>query len=303
MSKRSLALVVALSLAAYAYAPDAAAVKVTRDPGPPPVATPPAAAKAAAVAAPSLPKLTAAQIVDKNTAARGGLVAWRAVKAMRITGQLDAGGKKDTKLPYTLEVKRPNKERMTLEFAGQTAIQVYDGQKGWKVRPYLNRNDVEPFSKEELQKAASQPQLDGLLIDSAVKGNKVEVEGTDMVEGKGAYRLKVTSKDGHTQRVWVDGSTFLEAKVQGSPRHFDGRMRDVETYLHDYRTIDGGLKMAFVAETHVDGERSVHSMTIENVKVNPQLDESVFGKPQTLAAATPARKFTMLTPAVAPKSH
>src|SRR5919109_5088799 len=37
-------------------------------------------------------KLTAAQIVDKNIAARGGLQAWHAVQSMSWTGKMDAGG-------------------------------------------------------------------------------------------------------------------------------------------------------------------------------------------------------------------
>src|SRR5919109_2558567 len=37
-------------------------------------------------------KLTAAQIVDKNIAARGGLQAWHAVQTMSWSGKLDAGG-------------------------------------------------------------------------------------------------------------------------------------------------------------------------------------------------------------------
>ena len=303
MSKRSLAICVALSLAAYAYIPNAAAVKVTRDAGAAPVATPPSAAARTAPVPANLPKLTAVQVVDKNVAARGGLTAWRAVKTMRITGQLDAGGKKDTMLPYTVEVKRPNKERFTLEFAGQTAVQVYDGKQGWKLRPYMNRYAPEPFTKDELQKAAAQPQLDGALIDYVAKGNKVELEGTEMVEGKGTYRLKVTPKNGPAQHIWIDGSTFLEAKVEGSPHRMDGKMHTVETYLRDYRSIGDGLKMAFVTETHVDGIKVARSMTIENVKVNPALDDSAFAKPQKVAAVTPERKFTMLTPAVAPKTR
>src|SRR5882757_1716258 len=35
--------------------------------------------------------LTAAQIVDKHVAARGGLQAWRAVQALSVTGKMDAG--------------------------------------------------------------------------------------------------------------------------------------------------------------------------------------------------------------------
>src|ERR1700675_2777897 len=36
--------------------------------------------------------LTAAQIVERNIAARGGLQAWRSVQAMSWAGKMDAGG-------------------------------------------------------------------------------------------------------------------------------------------------------------------------------------------------------------------
>ena len=52
-----------------------------------------------------------------------------------------------------MEAKRPDKSRVEIEFAGTTAVQVYDGTHGWKLRPFLNRSDVEPFRK----KAARDP--------------------------------------------------------------------------------------------------------------------------------------------------
>ena len=36
--------------------------------------------------------LSAAQIVDKNVAARGGLQAWRAVQTLSLQGKMGAGG-------------------------------------------------------------------------------------------------------------------------------------------------------------------------------------------------------------------
>ena len=100
------------------------------------------------------------------------------------TGKLDAG-EEGHPAAYTFQVKRPNKQRLTIDFAGHTALQVFDGEHGWKLRPYLNRPDPEPFSAEELRKAVAQPALDGPLIDYAAKGSQVELEGTEMVEGQG----------------------------------------------------------------------------------------------------------------------
>jgi outer membrane lipoprotein-sorting protein len=299
MSKLSLACALALTLAICTYAPDASAVKVVRDSTPPAPAVPPPRPATTAPVPANLPKLSATQIVDKNVAARGGLTAWRAIQSMSITGKLDAGGKKDTLLPYTLQVKRPNKQRLTIDFAGHTALQVFDGEHGWKLRPYLNRPDPEPFSAEELRKAVAQPALDGPLIDYAAKGSQVELEGTEMVEGQGAYRLKVTSKQGHKQHIWIDGSTFLEAKMEGNPRHFDGQMRKVETYLRDYRRVEG-VMLPFVAETRIEGVRGGHSMTIEKAELNDKIDDSAFAKPQALTAATmPAMPKMVTLPAAA----
>lgn len=69
-----------------------------------------------------------------------------------------------------MDLKRPDRVPFELEFNKETAIQVFDGVQGWKLRPHLNRKEVEPFSPEEMKTALKQGQLDGLLIDRAAKG-------------------------------------------------------------------------------------------------------------------------------------
>jgi outer membrane lipoprotein-sorting protein len=289
MSKLRLVCGLTLAIAISSYAPDAPAVKVTRDPNPPapPAVVPQPARPAQSAPAPHLPALTAAQIADKNAAARGGLKAWRAVKTMTMSGKLDAGGKKPTQLPFTLQVMRPHKQRVALEFAGQTALQVFDGEKGWTYRPYLGRTGAEPFSPEELRKSAAQDELDGPLIDYAAKGSKIVLEGTEMVEGRGNYRLKLTTKDGVERHIWIDGKTFLESKIEGNPHRFDGKMHGVQSYLRDYRSVDG-LIIPFESETRLDGVRVSHTLTLEKVVINPTIEDSAFTKPETLTASAKA---------------
>src|ERR1700737_554050 len=142
------------------------------------------AAVAAADMKPAPVNLSAAQIADKHVAARGGLQAWHAVQTLSVTGKIDAGSgdsaarsarlardgmgasvkhagtaapvapdkaadNQEGQLPFRLEMKRPRKSRLEIDFAGKTAVQVFDGENGWKLRPYLNRNDVEQFTAEE----------------------------------------------------------------------------------------------------------------------------------------------------------
>ena len=244
--------------------------------------------------------LTAAQIVEKNVQARGGLTAWRAVHSLEMKGKMDAGGNnrptipvpgvrkaaaapqrptEQVKLPFVMDLERGRKQRVEIEFNGQTAVQVYDGKQGWKVRPFLNRHDVEKYTPEELQAAATESDLDGLLIDYAAKGSQVELQGVDQVEGHKAYNLKVTDKAGHSRHVWVDAENFLEIKIEGTPRRLDGKYRPVATYLRDYRAVNG-LMMPYLLETVVEGYKDKEQIQIESIVSNPKLDESRFAIPR-----------------------
>jgi hypothetical protein len=255
--------------------------------------------------------LSAAEIVDKNVAARGGLQAWRAVQTLSLEGKLGAGGNQratlavprpkekslehipqrrveEVQLPFLMELKRGRKMRFELQFKGQTAIQVYDGANGWKLRPFLNRMEVEPYTADELKKASMQSELDGFLVDYAAKGSRIELDGVEKAEGRDTYKLKVTQKSGQSIHVWVDAQTFLETKVEGQPRRLDGTEHPVEVYYRDYRTVDG-LRIPFVLETRVlpvgktalgfrDTPAPPEKIIIEKVVVNPQFDEKLFSK-------------------------
>ena len=244
--------------------------------------------------------MSAAQIVDRNVAARGGLQAWHAVNAMTMSGQLEAGGTKNTRLPFTMTLKRPRKSRIEIRFNDQTAFQVYDGAQGWKVRPFLGRNEVEPYTPAEAKAAASWAELDGPLMDYAAKGTRIDVLGMEMVEGHRAYVLKLTLKDGTSRRVWIDASSFLEVKIDGDPRKLDGKMHNVAIFYRDYRK-EGGLVMPHTLETTVVGARGTHKLIIEKVTLNSQADDSLFAKPQiSVAKVTHPAPVAGVNPVLSP---
>jgi hypothetical protein len=261
-----------------------------------------------------VPSLTAAQVLEKHITARGGAQAWKAVQGLQLTGKIDAGtgdnyaramkivdaGKKATghgtnaeiaaanapteaaaqkQLPFTLDLKRPNKMRLEILVAGKTAVQVYDGQQGWKLRPFLNRTDSEPFTNEEAKTEAARDDLDGPLIGAAAKGARVDLDGAELVDGQPAYKLKVTQKNGDAKHVWVDAKSFLDVKIDGFPRHMDGKMHSVYVYQRDFHKLDGGVMIPFVQETAVDGYADKHKLVIEKAAVNPRLDDGLFAKP------------------------
>jgi outer membrane lipoprotein-sorting protein len=255
--------------------------------------------------------LSVDQIVAKHVAARGGLNAWHAVQTMSWTGTLDAGtgdstsrsaqfaeeamapktrkqiaarapdkvvAQKQVQLPFVVDMKRPTLSRVEIQFAGKTAVQVYDGKNGWKVRPFLNRNDVEPFTADELKESAGKWDMDGPLLDYAAKGTKVDFDKVEAVNGHDAYKLRLTAKDGTVQHIWIDAQSFLDVKIEGTPRRMDGKMRAVYIYQRDFRS-EKGVQIPHLLETAVEGYPDSHKMVIEKVAVNPALNDTLFAKP------------------------
>ena len=263
---------------------------------------------------PSAPALSVSQIVDRHLAARGGLSAWRAVQTLSVTGKVEVGAgdslarsrkialqgvgasvkraeraqaaadstkaaAAQVQLPFRLEKKRVHKSRLEIDVAGKTAVQVFDGEHGWKLRPFLNRNDVEPFTEDEANAESTESEVDGPLVDYAAKGTQIVLDGTESVDGHPAYKLKLTLKSGDVRHIWIDAQSFLDVKVEGSPRRMDGKLHDVFIYQRDFRSVNG-LKVPFEYVTAVEGVPGTHGMFVESVKVNPALEDARFAKPR-----------------------
>ena len=301
-------MVIALALSGHVFA-------ATRVPAPVANATVKAAAAAAPQPAVQVAPLSVEQIAQRNAAARGGLAGWQRIDAMTLSGKLDAGrtrrdggrvgmatstqGRAEAKalarktfaatgtvdggtviqLPFQLDLKRPAMTRLEIPFKGESAVQVYDGTNGWKLRPYLGRREVEPYNSTELKLAASQQQLDGALINYAAKGTRVALGGAELVEGHAAYKLTLTLKTGEVRHLWIDAQTFLDLKIDSAPRQWDGKLRQVSTYFRDYKPVQG-LLIAHRLETTVDGVRGSENIYVNQVALNPALPDDRFARPQ-----------------------
>ena len=82
---------------------------------------------------------------------------------------------------------------------------------------------------------------------------------------------------------WIDAESFLEVKIEGAPRRLDGRLHNVEIHYRDYRSVNG-LMIPYVLETAVQGVKATRKMTVEQVEVNPKIDDSAFLRPRVAAA-------------------
>jgi len=216
--------------------------------------------------------LTVDEIVDRHVAARGGLERWRAVRSLEVTGTQIAFS---VASPFTLQRQRPNLYRFEQKLFDQGVVLVHDGTAPWWVHPILGVEEPAETPDPEGMMTRRAAEFEGVLIDHKAKGHKVELLGQEELDGQDTYKLKVTLKDG-SEEIWhLDTKNFLEAARFAQATDL-GREVPGWTYFSDFRTVEG-----LVIPHREDREYSIRhvALTIEKVRVNPEIDPERFKRP------------------------
>jgi hypothetical protein len=251
-----------------------------------------------------LPLTAAAQtpesIVERALASRGGVDKIRAVHGERVTGRITFGPEAEG--PFVVELKRPRKMHMEFTIKGYTLVRVYDGKSaGWANNPFAGKNNPEAMSEEDLKNISEESDFDGPLVDYKAKGNQIEFAGKDNVEGKEAYRLKLTTKNSEVRFYLFDSETFVLLKWEGKRKYKDEEV-PVESYFLDYHDV-GGLQFAFEIDSGASVDEINEKILIDKIELDPEISEARFSKPAAPPAppapASPAAPATSPSPAPA----
>jgi outer membrane lipoprotein-sorting protein len=219
---------------------------------------------------------TADEIVTKVLAARGGVSRIKAMHSQRISGTINFGPGADG--PFLVELERPGKMHIEVTVQGQTLVRSYDGKSsGWILNPFIENKAVTPMSAEDISNISDESDFDGPLVDYKQKGNLIALVGKEDVDGKPAYRLKLTNKKGDMRNYFFDAGTFRLIKWEGTRKVGD---KDVpwESVFHDYREVDG-LQFAFEIDSDAPGTGQAQKIIADKIEINPEIDQSHFGKP------------------------
>jgi len=224
----------------------------------------------ASAAAPNLDDL-----VRLWAAATGGLARIRALHAVRMTGRITLAG---TPNPFLVEIERPGKIRTQIDFPEGRRIQVFDGKKGWSASASWKSRGAIPMNAEQLANAPEQADIDGPLVDSAKKGITLALEGPVKVDGKDAFRIRVTRANGRVRYLDLDATTSLKVRWEGELGEGEQRKMNASLFS-DYRTVSG-LAFPFRIRSGVLGEAAQQEIVFEKIEVNPTIPESDFEPPK-----------------------
>ncbi len=226
------------------------------------------------------PAPTADEIVARYVKAIGGMEKLSAIKTLKRSGKFTGPSGSEAKVVE--ENKRPDLVRQELRLQGMVGITAYDGTIGWKIEPWQGKKDVESLGENDFKAILEDADFDGPLVESREKGNRVELAGTEPVEGTDTYKLKVTLKNGDVLFYFMDAEFFVPIKIERK-RIVRGAERESETMLGDYKEV-AGVYFAHSYESGAKGSANRSKTVFDRIEANAPLDDSEFRPPAPAAA-------------------
>lgn len=220
--------------------------------------------------------ITADELAAKNIEAKGGAAALDAVHSVRRGGQLIVNGGQFV-LDLVETRQRPDSIRDEVTLQGLTQVESYDGKEGWKIDPFSGRKDAERTPADDLKGLIEDADIDGPLASYKQRGAKLEYLGTEDIDGTAAHKLKVTSKDGDVQYVYLDPDYFLEIRIE-SQRTVRGVKETFVTDLGEYEKVQG-VFWPLALTSGKKGDRDPSKIKYEKVEVNPAIEPGFFSFP------------------------
>jgi hypothetical protein len=229
----------------------------------------PDAAKAEAKPAVAAP--TVDEILDKALKAVGGREAVEKFTSRLIKGSLEIEAVGAT---GTIEVyaKAPNKTAVVANISGfGTVNEVFDGAKGWSSDP---AQGLREWAGSEL---ATRKRKADFYTELNLKKHytKMEVKGKEKVGSYEAWMIEATPAEGSAEKLFFDVNTGLLVRQDAETESPAGKMM-VETYLDDYKVVDG-VKIAHSMK-NVTPMFAI-SMKFTEIKHNVEIEDAKFGKP------------------------
>jgi hypothetical protein len=215
------------------------------------------------------------EIVARHVEALGGIERLRAIGSIRMSGRVTAGGGREALV--VREILRPDRIRTEFTYQGVTGVYAFDGTRGWKVSPFEGNLAPEAMEIEEARQAGDQTDIEGPLADWKAKGNRVALFGKESLAGRDVYKLEVTLRSGRVLHEYLDSGSYLPVRRE-STRLVRGHPVRIETTFDDYREVSG-VRFPHAIETGAVSRPQRLKVTVEQIELNPPLDDARFQMP------------------------
>ncbi|HTQ28058.1 MAG TPA: hypothetical protein VMI35_08020 [Puia sp.] len=210
---------------------------------------------------------TVDEIIGKHLDAIGGNDKIAQIKSLYAESTVQAMGNES---PSTTTILNGKGYKMESEANGQKMVQCYTDKGGWSINPFSGGTDPQELPAEIYKANEDQIFIGGPFVNYAAKGNKMELQGKE----EGAYKIKVTNKDGAESVYYIDPSTYYITKQVQKGNMMGQEMEITRTYS-DYRKTDAGYVMPYNVDISYGGQFNI-TASVKKVVVNKDVDPKIF---------------------------
>jgi len=217
------------------------------------------------------------EIINKYIDARGGKDKLKAIQSLYMEGSRQMMG---NEVAVKVTIVQGKLFRNDFEFGSTSGYTIVTPKEGWSLIP-MRSPTPEPIKEDRLKEMQGQLDIAGPLVDYASKGNKAELQGKENVDGKEAYKIKLTLNTGKEVTFFIDTKTNLliqtkqmAAAMGGRGAANTGQEREVVTNYSDYQPVDGIL---FPHTISNPGSGPMGgSTTFDKIELNKNIEESQY---------------------------
>jgi hypothetical protein len=210
--------------------------------------------------------VTARQVVDKYIAAIGGREKLEQVDNLVTKMKADV---QSMTLEMTTQQKAPDKFSLTVAANGMVmSQQKYNSGKGVLVQG----GQKQPVEGEDLERMAQQA-MPFQELSYGEDGYRLELKGSEQIDGENAYKVEVTTPSGDTTTEYYSVDSGLKLRVVQSNEGPAGPAT-ITFDFSDYQEVDG---IRFPHTTRVSGMLPIPlELKVEAIEVNKGIENAVF---------------------------
>lgn len=227
---------------------------------------------------------TADEIVNHYLENIGGVEKLSQLEGLYMKAKAQAQG---MDIPVEIYTFKDGKQKISALLQGQEFVQLaFDGKNAWHTN-FMNMSPEKMDAEgTENIKRSSKDNFPNPFLNYKKKGYKIELIGSEEIEGTDTFKIKLTQKpvlvDGkevpNEVYYYFDKENFVPVAVESEIKSGQAKGAVVQQIFSDYQEVDG-LYFPFSTTNKSNGQTG-QSVVIEKISLNPKEDDKMFVMPE-----------------------
>lgn len=209
----------------------------------------------------------AQEIVKKHNAAIGGADQWSKITSLKKEGTMKMQG---MEMPTTLTILKGKGMRQEFSMMGANNYVILTPTAGWTFLPVQGQTKTEAIPVDQLTGIGDQLDFQDKIMDASAKKYAIELQGKEDIDGKPAYKLKVTDAAKEIHTYYVDAATWYLVRAVEKTNAMGQEMEATVNYSN-HTKLPSGIVIAMKEDS---GDMGILSLT--KVEENTVKDEQLF---------------------------